>query len=257
VVQGDAFNRASLETALTGVHTVFVMTAPTLFDPDAVEKEFTNAKTIVDVVIEKGAEYIIFSTLPSVQEISGGKYTKVAASDAKAKAERYIRGLPVKSAFYCPGSFMGNFATQKFMAPRDAGDGTWVMTRHTSPTTQLPLVDATEDSGKFVGAILADPGKYEGKPFFAATALYSLEEIVSIMSKATGKKIVYKQVSLEEFKHSLPFGADVFAEAYGFTEEFGYFGPGTEKLVACAVENARGRLSTLEEYFEAHPLRLA
>ena len=39
--------------------------------------------------------------------------------------------------------------------------------------------------------------------------------------------------------------------------EPGYFRPGSEELVAWAVENARGRLTTLEEFFGKHPLQLA
>ena len=251
-------NRASLETALTGAHTVFAMTPPSI-GPDGLKAEYNSGKTIADVAVEKGAEYIIFSTLPPVKEISGGKYTKVTPFDAKAKAEQHIRGLPIKSAFYSPGSFMENFQSQTFLAPRQAPDGTWVMARHISPKTQYPLIDAVGDTGKFVGAILAEPDKYEGKTFCAATALYSLEEIVAIMSKATGKTVVYKQIPLEDFKKSLSFSvdlADIFAEAFSYGEEFGYFGPDSKKLVAWAAENARGRLSTFEEYLEAHPLQL-
>jgi len=37
---------------------------------------------------------------------------------------------------------------------------------------------------------------------------------------------------------------------------FGYFGPDSAGLIAWAVENAQGRLSTLEECLEAHPLKL-
>ncbi len=248
-------NRASLETALTGTHTVFAMTTPS-FGPDSLEVEYNNGKTIADVAVEKGAEYIIFSTLPPAREISGGKYTKVTPFDAKAKVEQYIRGLPIKSAFYSPGSFIENFQSQTALPPRQAPDGTWVMARHTSPETQFPLINAVGDTGKFVGAILAEPDKYEGKTFCAATALYSLREIVDIMSKATGKTVVYKQIPLEEFKKSLSFGVDLFVEFFSFEEEFGYYGPDTEKLVAWAAENARGRLSTFEEYLEAHPLQL-
>ena len=77
------------------------------------------------------------------------------------------------------------------------------------------------------------------------------------MSKATGKTIVYKHIPLEEFKKSLPFEPDIFIEGGSYQEEFGYFGPDSKKLVAWAAENARGgRLSTLEEYLETHPLRL-
>jgi uncharacterized protein YbjT (DUF2867 family) len=256
VVQGDVLNRASLETALTGVHTVFAMTTFS-FGPDGLEVEYKSGKTIADVAVEKGAEYIIFSTLPPVKEISGGKYTEVTPFDAKAKAEQHIRGLHIKSAFYSPGSFMENFQSQTFLAPRQAPDGTWVMASHTSPKNQLPLIDAVGDTGKFVGAILAEPDKYEGKTFCAATALYNLEEIAAIMSKATGKTVVYKQIPLEDFKRGLSFGVDLFVEMFSFQEEFGYFGPDTKKLVAWAAENARGRLSTFEEYLEAHPLQLS
>ena len=256
VVQGDMLERASLETALTNVQTVFAMTMPS-FDPDGFEAEYNNGKTIADIAVEKGAEYIIFSTLPPAKEISGGKYTKITHFDAKAKAEQYIRGLSIKSAFFCPGSFMQNFQSVPFLAPRQAPDGTWVMARHNSPKARVPMIDAVGDTGKFVGAILAEPDKYEGKTFCAATALYSLEEVVAIMSKATGKTVVSKQIPLEEFKKSLPFGHDIFLESFSYAEEFGFFGPDTEKLVVWAAQNARGRLSTLEEYFEAHPLQLA
>ena len=256
VVQGDMIDRASLKTALTGAHTVFAMTTPS-FGPDGLEVEYNSGKTIADVAVEKGAEYIIFSTLPSVTEISGGKYTKVTPFDAKAKIEQYIRGLHIKSAFYSPGFFMENFQSQPFLGPQKAPDGIWVMARHTSPKTQLPFIDAVGDTGKFIGAILAEPDKFEGKTFCAASALYSWEEVAAIISKTTGKTVVYKQISVEEFKQSLPFAADVYIEVFSYQEEFGSYGPDSKKLVAWAAENARGRLSTLEEYFERHPLQLA
>ncbi|MCJ1434197.1 hypothetical protein MMC27_003564 [Xylographa pallens] len=261
VVQGDVLDRASLETALTGAHTVFAMTIPS-FGPDGFEIEYNSGTTIADVAVEKGAEYIIFSTLPPVKEISGGKYTKVTLFDAKAKAEQHIRGLLIKSAFYCPGSFMQNFQAQDFLPLRQAPDGNWVMARHVASKTQLPLIDIVRDTGKFVGAILAEPDRYEGKTFCAATAFYSFDEIVAVMSKATGKTVIYKQISCEDFKKFLPSLdslVDNFVECFSYQEEFGYFGPDSEKLVAWAAENARGgrgSLSTFEEYLEAHPLQL-
>ena len=259
VVQGDVLNRASLELALTGAHTIFAMTTPS-YGPDALEIEYNCGKTIADVAVEKGAEYIIFSTLPSPREFSGEKYTKVTPFDAKAKAEQYIRGLHIRSAFYSPGFFMENFQSQPFLAPRQAPDGTWVLARHTSPETQIPYIDAVGDTGKFVGAILAEPDRYQGKTFCAAQALYTGDEIAAIISKTTGKTVVYKQISLEQFKKSLPFESDIsdiFVEGFSCQEEFGYWGPDSKKLVDWAAENARGRLSNLEEYFQTHTLQLA
>ena len=126
-----------------------------------------------------------------------------------------------------------------------------------SASAKIPYIDAVDDAGKFIGAILADPDKYEGQTFCAATALYSWEDITAILSRTTGKTVVYKQISFDDFKESLPFFGDVFAEVFSYQEEFGAYGPDTENLVAWAAENARGRLSTLEEYLEAHPLQLA
>jgi uncharacterized protein YbjT (DUF2867 family) len=259
VVTGDVLDRSSLEKALTGVHTVFAMTTPT-FDPSGFETEYESGKRIADVAVEKGVEYLIFSTLPSVSQLSNGKFTKVTPFDAKAKAEQYIRGLAIKSAFFSPGSYMENFQAQGFLAPQQSPDGSYVMTRNVGPKTTMPLINAVEDTGKFIGAILASPSTYEGKTFVGATALYTMEEIVMIMSKATGKKVVYKQVSTEEFKKSLEFLpanlVDIFTEAFVFGEEFEYWGPVTRDMIAWSAENARGRLSTFEEYLEAHPLVL-
>lgn len=255
VAQGDVTERASLKIVLAGVHTIFAMTAPD-FGPHAVEVEYNNGKNMADIAVEMGVQYIIFSTLPSVSDISGGKYTKVTAFDAKAKIEQYIRGLPIQSAFVSLGSFMENFQAQTFLAPQLAADGTWVMSRHTTPKVKFPLLNAVADTGKFVGVILAESDKYEGKTFCAATKFYTLDEIVAALSKSSGKTIVYNQIGTEEFKRSLPFAADIFAEGFSFQEEYGYWGPESEEAVAWAVENVPGRLTTLEEFLEMHPYRL-
>ena len=257
VVYGDVLKRASIETALTGVHTIFAMTTPT-FDLDGgLEVEYNSGKTIADVAVEKGAEYIIFSTLPPIKEISGGKYSNAIHFDAKAKVEQYIRGLPIKSAFFSPGGFMQNFQNLPFLVPRQASDGTWIVSTHNSPKALWYLIDVVGDTGKFIGAILAEPDTYQGKTFCAASALCTFEEIYAIISKVTGKIVVYKQVSVEDFKKSLPFAQDIIPETLSYLEEFGYWGPNSEELVAWAAENARGRLSTFEEYLEANPLQLA
>lgn len=255
VVHGDIGDQSSIEAALTGVHTVFINTAPFL-TPDV---EYNTVKIISDISVEKDVKYIIFSTLPSICELSGGKYTKVTTFDTKARAEQYIRGLPIQSAFCSLGSFMENFESTSFLKPRKGEDGTWTVALHVSLDIEWPLINAREDTGKFVGAILSEPDKFAGKTFCAATKLYSLKEMIAIMSKATGKDITYKRISTDELKKNwnLPDGlGDIFMEMISFLDDTGYFGTDSESLVTWAAENARGRLTTFEEYLEAHPLRL-
>jgi uncharacterized protein YbjT (DUF2867 family) len=254
VVRGDVLELASLDAALRDTHTVFLVTVPG-FGDNALQVEFESAKNVADVCLEKGVQYIIFSTLPSVGNISGGIYTRVTMFDAKARAESYIRNLPIKSAFYSPGSFMENYIT--FAAPKRASDGSkaYIMAMHISPKTRVPLVDARGDTGKFVGSILASPDTYNGKVIYGAERLYSLEEIALAMSKATGEEVVYRQVSVEEYKLIVPFGGDMVVQTMSYFEEFGYYGTGTERLVASAAENARGTLTTFEQYLEKNPIK--
>lgn len=216
----------------------------------------TVRRQCADVAAENVVGYVICSTLPDIKEMSGGKYTKAIHFDAMANAAKYVRGLRIKSASYPPGNFMKNFHAISFLAPQIARDCTWVMARHNGPKSTLALVDPVWGTGSYDGAILAEPNKYEGKTFCAATALYSLEEVATIIFKATHKTVVYKQIPVGEFKRNLFFGYDIFAETFSYGEEFRYFGPDSEKLVAWAAENARGRLTTLEEYLEARPLQL-
>lgn len=155
---------------------------------------------------------------------------------------------------------MENFASQTFLAPQPStdGDGTWIMKRNMNPQAQMPLIDSVGDGGKFVGAILADPDKYIGKTICAATKLYSLTEQADALAKSSGKNIVYRQVSDDELAQSLPAPAvSIFVDYLNYINEFGYFGPKTGELVEWAAAQARGNLSTLEEYFERHPYTLA
>jgi uncharacterized protein YbjT (DUF2867 family) len=256
VVKADTADQASIDAALNGVHTVFIMTVPD-FGPNAVEVEYNTAKNLADTAVKQGVEYIIFSTLPSISDMSGGRYTHVTPFEAKAKAEQYIRSLPVKSAFCSFGFFMENLEKQPFLGPRPGPDGTWVLARPSSPKVKLPYLDAVGDVGKFVGVILAEPDKYEGKTLCAAQALYTLEEIAAALSKNIGKSIVFKQISLEEFRETLPFAPDLWIDGILAQGEQGYFGPGTDEAVAWAVAQVKGKLTTLDEYLEAHPLKLA
>lgn len=266
VVAADVLDRASLEAALQGVHTVFAMTTP-LVGPGApegdiaLEWEFENAKRIADVALAAGVKYFIFSTLPSVRDMSGGKYTAVTPFDAKAKAETYIRGLGPKmeSAFFCPGSFMENFQAQFWIAPQRDADGTWTLARPAAAGSRIPLIAAVDDSGKFVGRILEHPDKYVGKRLCAAAGRYSWEEIVRALSKNTGERVVYKQIGYEHWKAMFPFAGQLFEEAFRYAEEFGgYYGQSEEHEVNWAIEEVggRGELLSFERFLDKYPFKL-
>lgn len=161
----------------------------------------------------------------------------------------------MKSAFYAPGSFMQNFPT--FLTPHAAGDNTYAIAHFVSPDTQLPLIEVVEDTGKYVSAILAEPDKYEGKVLSAATGLYSFTQIVEIMSKVTGKTVKYNQIPQDVWKGFLPPEMTAhMTDMFLWFQDYGYFGKKTAEEVKWTAEQARGKLTSLEEYLKKHPLNL-
>ncbi|KAI1269414.1 NAD(P)-binding protein [Xylariaceae sp. FL1019] len=259
IVSGDLNSPSTLLIALAGAHTVFLMTTPdmTLPYPAAKTQELAAAKAATDACVAAGVSYLIFSTLPHVEKGSGGKYKRVAGFDAKAEAEAYMRTRALKTAFFAPGSFMQNWNSRS-IHPSPANDGSYIIARPVAPETKLPLIDISNDTGKFVGAILAEPDKFEGKTFCAAARLYSLTEISEIISKATGKKVTYSQISPEEFKGFMggsPY-ADILIDMMLYQQDFGYYFAETESAISWAVENARGSVTTFEEFLKREPIVL-
>lgn len=251
VVQGDAADPASLKKGLVGVHSLFFMTT---MDPGSNVTEFDVGKTIADAAVEAGTEHIIFSTLPSAEKISNGKQT-VPHFDDKAKVEEYIRSLPIKSSFYSPGFFMQNFLT--LMAPRPQPDGTLVFQSTQDGDTKIPMVDVVKDTGNYVGAILAQPEKYNGKVSFAASEFTSFNETAKTMSKIYGKPIAYQQADQKDFLTFLPetLRSDLNA-MFDYYDKFGYNGPNTETMFNEIDKSPRVPVTSLIDFLNKNPLNV-
>lgn len=254
MVAADFNDAASLRQAFTGAHVVFANHV-TVYDGRTLEHEIEDGRALADAAVAVGVPSYIYSTLSHAGNISGGKLTHMGHFDGKAEVEAYIRTLPIRSAFIAPGTFMSNFTHG--MAPRPAGEGVYAVAMPVRADTQLPLLDTLSDTGKWVAAILADFSAYEGKVLSCATRLYTFQEIVDIMAKVTGKTVVYKQVPEEAWKaHMRPNMAEHIAQMLRFFQDYGYYGEDTAKKLEWSASQARGKLTTLEEFLETHPLRL-
>ncbi|KAM7201770.1 NAD(P)-binding protein [Naviculisporaceae sp. PSN 640] len=262
VVQGDVSDPASLLVALKGVHTVFAMTAHSMTVPNV---EYLAGKAIADATVAVGAKYLIWSTLPSVSLQTNGKYTLLTPFDEKFAVENYIRDElvskgKIQASFLLPACFMENFTG--FLQPKyDSGTGKWILKRPNSPDSLVSLIAAVEDTGKFVGSILAEPERYAGRTVNAAQGRYSYREIAEAIGKGAGKEVVYEESGEEEFKQQ--FGGGVIGEAffqlYRYFEEFGLYGSDEEEVVKRAAEDVNGGKETLmglNEYFARHPIQL-
>jgi uncharacterized protein YbjT (DUF2867 family) len=248
LAQADLDDPSSLPAALQGVEYLFFMTTTQYNGNSSREVETRQAKAICSAALNAGVRYIIFSSISHPFKISNGALKHVEMFDAKAEIEEYIRSLPVRSAFFAPGSFMSNFETHQMLRPSHKGDGTYTIANILNPDTKVPLIDVT-DTGKWIGAILSDPDKYEGKFFAAAEDFYTMPEVCELISKATGKTVTHQQLPDEMFKGFLPPQMqDALYEMWVLNREYGYYGSDMEGLVGWAKEQAKGELTGLEAW---------
>ncbi|KAH4299027.1 hypothetical protein HBH64_013190 [Parastagonospora nodorum] len=245
LAQADLDDPSSLPAALTDVSYLFFITT-TQYQGNSREIETRQAKSLCTAALAAGVKYIIFSSMSHPFKISAGALKHVEHFDAKAEIEQYIRSLPVQSSFFAPASFMQNFTT--YSGPKPVGDGTYAISNILHPHTKVPFIDIA-DTGKWIGAILADPEKYSGKFFAAGEGLYTMPQACELMSKVSGKTIRYQQVEDEVYKGFLtPVMRQPYYEMWVLNREYGYYGEGQEELVEWAKEQARGRVTGLEEW---------
>ncbi|KAF9974693.1 hypothetical protein BGZ73_001851 [Actinomortierella ambigua] len=267
VVEGDVDDAASLPRVLQNAHAVFIATV-TIYDEQLKQREQRQVRAIVDAAVAAGTvRQIIFSSLPDATAISGGKYS-VTAFDSKYEMEQLIRALSashgIQSTFFSPAVFTQNL--HGWLRPRplhregkSTTTTTFAIHAPYFPTTVYPWTDVTADTGKWVAAAVENPSEYDGQVFCAATRVYSMEEIVQAVSRATGKTVVLESLSEDEYRKQHPPAAhDALYAMTRFLNEFPYYGPDQEAKMQWAQEQARpfGELSTIEDYLARNPLIL-
>ncbi|KAJ6111349.1 hypothetical protein N7523_007410 [Penicillium sp. IBT 18751x] len=254
VIQGDLDDATSLQALFQSADTVFALTE-TVHDEQMKTRDYNRGKALVNAAIAANVQFFIYSTQPHIAKISQGKFKHGEHVDVKAEVEDYIRAQPIKSAFVAPGSFMQIF--QDMMAPVPINDGTYIISSVVTPETKLPMLDAAEYTGKFIAAILAEPETYRNQTVPAATKLYSMEEIAQIMSVKSGKTIRYNQLPVVKFKKFMPpLIGDRIVDMMLYIQDFGYYGPDTQKIMERTSVVARGELSSMESFFEKHGVKL-
>ena len=112
----------------------------------------------------------------------------------------------------------------------------------------MPWIDVVGDAGKF-GVMLAEPERFAGKTVYAASGLFSMGEVAERVAVLTGKRVRYVQLEEEVFKGYLPEASrEPLVNMFRFIEEYGYYGPETERLVRETIEQVPDRLTSLDEY---------
>ncbi|KAJ7158033.1 NAD(P)-binding protein [Mycena crocata] len=219
-------NVKEVVAAFVGANVTFLVT--NFWDHLDFQREVDEGKMMIDAAKAAGVERIVWSGLAPVKQLSGGKYTHVYHFDSKAAITEYGRQSGVPFVNVIAGFYASNFLEPWKITKQP--DGTCAMELAVKPSAVLPVIDVETDYGLFVRQVLELPVFPAGREVYTSSQDISLEDIAGQLSAATGKTVVLKVVSVEEWQKSYeaagftPAIATELIEMYRFADEIGYYG---------------------------------
>lgn len=264
LVQADLNDPSSVQKAVAGSALVFGVT--NAWDPATGGSEAAQGKAIADAAAAAGAELFIWSSLPGKQQIDrtseSSDITPVGHFDAKAEVERYVREqlAELPAVFVHPGYFLDNYSSP-LMQPKPAAgsnsDALTVSFPFDTEKTKLPVYTPA-DMGTYVAALLLAPrAEVIGKQWFATSEILTPAELARAIAAGTGKKVEPRQITLDQFKTTLPEPAQ---EELGANMELiaspGYYGSekaardGHKAFQDLITKTKAGKLTSAVDFFK-------
>ena len=227
VVLAD-FNRPeTLQAAFAGAHGVFLVTNAW----EAGAEESKQAIAAVNAAKDAGVRHFIWSTLPNVEAISGGKIDVPHFTD-KAKVERVVSeaGFAYHTFVIAPFYFQNLLGA---MAPQKQADGTVGWALPLDPERRVIHMGDITELGRIVAGAFAQPelvGQGEHLPLVGD--FLSFNEVIATLGRQ-GSKFSFKRVPREVFARWFP-GADAIAAMLAYFEAHTYLGADSGGAIALA-----------------------
>jgi len=236
VFEADLNRPETLRSAFEGAHGVFLVTNPREKGAD----ERKQATAAVHAAKDAGVEHLIWSTLPDVEAISGGKFdvphfTNKAKIDPIVKAAGFASHTFVIPPFYYQ-NLVGALAAQK------QADGSlgWVIPL--DPNARCIHMGDIAELGNIVVGAFAHPDQAGNGEYLPLVGDFmSFNEIVETLN-GQGHKFSFKQVPKEVFAGFFPGAAEI-AEMFSYFQAHTYLGSDSSDRIALANKIA-GRQPT-------------
>lgn len=232
VVAGDLSDKASLLHAMQGAEGVYGVT--NFWEHFA--NEWQQGVNLVNAVVESGVKQFVFSTLPHVYGISNGAIS-VPHFDIKARLEEYARTKKPDTTFVHPAFYFQNFTS--FFIPKKGADGSYFISL---PQGDAPLAGlSANDIGGILLPVFENPTAFAGKTIAAAGEVLTGDEYANVLSKVTGKRIVYQHIPRKAFAGQNVPGAEEMANMFEYYRVYKPYGPE-------AVTESRALYPALENF---------
>ncbi|RHZ50890.1 hypothetical protein CDV55_100925 [Aspergillus turcosus] len=231
VIAADLANLASLRAAFKDATALFLNTdfwAPYRATRDSGLAYNTEVRHGRNAAIAAGEVHtlrrVVYSTLPGMKEMSGGKYARAYHCDVKAEIARILqaeKGLEGKVSFLV----MGVYATNPLFLPRVKLVGQQNVLRFVIPgdkTVRIPIIAAGESTGVFVRAMVEGEGE-AGRWVLGCDSYLSIGEVVDVWKRVTGWEVEVEEVDAQVMHERFKIPLEVL-DAPRFIAEFGYTG---------------------------------
>jgi uncharacterized protein YbjT (DUF2867 family) len=208
VVEADLDRPETLKAAFEGAHGVFLVT--NFWEPGT--DELKQATAAVRAAKDAGVKHLIWSTLPDVEAISGGKLHVPHFTD-KAKIDRIVKDAGfAHHTFVIAPFFYQNLVGN--LAPQQQADGTLGWALPLDPDVRCIHMGDIRELGDIVAGAFAHPDQAgNGEHLPLVGDLMSFNEIIDTLNRQ-GHEFSFKQVSKDVFATLFP-GAAEAAETFG------------------------------------------
>ena len=227
VVAADLNRPETLQAAFGGAHGVFLVTNAW----EAGSDESKQALAAVNAAKNAGVQHFIWSTLPNVETISGGKIA-VPHFTEKAKVDGSVReaGFAYHTFVIAPFYYQNLLGA---MAPQKQADGSAGWALPLDPERRVIHMGDITELGRIVAGAFAHPelaGHGEHLPLVGD--FLSFNEIVAVLGRQ-GRKFSFKRVPRETFAGWFP-GAESIAAMLAYFEAHTYLGSDSRAAIALA-----------------------
>jgi len=228
VVEADLYRPETLKAAFEGAHGVFLVTN---FWAHGGTDESKQATAAIRAAKEAGVKHFVWSTLPDVEAISGGKFN-VPHFTGKAKIDQVVQQAGFENySFVVPPFYYQNLLAT--MAPQKQADGSVGWSLPLDPTQRVIHMGDISELGYIVAGAFAHPDEAGNGEYLPLVGDFmSFNEIVETLNRQ-GHKFSYIQVPKESFAGFFP-GASEIAEMLGYWEAHTYLGSGSSDQIALA-----------------------
>jgi uncharacterized protein YbjT (DUF2867 family) len=227
VVEADLDKPETLKAAFEGAHGVFLVTN----FREAGSAEIKQATAAIRAAKDAGVKHLIWSTLPDVEAISGGKFN-VPHFTGKAKIDRIVKEAGFENYTFVIAPFYYQNLAGAF-TPQKQADGSMGWALPLDPTLRVIHMGDINELGNIVAGAFAhqdEAGRGQHLPLVGD--FMSFNEIVETLNRQ-GHNISYKQVPKEIFAGFFP-GASEIAEMFSYWEAHTYLGSDSSDQIALA-----------------------